>query len=225
MEEPPVRHDQSNNQSDLNLGFEHWNCTLDRTSTKILVPFDFLQDFCQILRIPGPLKLTSWALVLCSIIIGPLNHKLVSFLVPVPCHCWLSIATRFFCLQNKSDSWRFGKVRVCSPDRNLYQNTWDQNTSPVITVKSILIPFRLLKFHQNMKHSALLPHQLLLLQKSRKLHWSFSCRLSLLMKSKAKHKFFYSVCQPSIILGSSFQQFQSFLRPWNLLENNFWKGR
>ncbi len=93
----------------------------------------------------------------------------------------------------------------------------------MITVKSILLP--LLKFHQNMKHAALLPHQLLLLQKSRKLHWSFSCRLSLLMKSKAKHKFFYSVCQPSVILGSSFQQFQSFLRPWNLLENNFWKGR
>jgi hypothetical protein len=45
------------------------------------------------------------------------------------------------------------------------------------------------------------------------------------MKSKAKHKFFYSVGQPSVILGSSFQQFQSFLGPWNLLENNFWKGR
>ncbi len=110
-------------------------------STKILVPFNFLQDFCWILRIPGPLKLTSLALVLCSIILGPLNHKLVSFLVPVPCHCWLSIVTCSFCLQNKSDSWRFGKVRVCSPDRNLYQNTSDQNKSLVITVKSILLPF------------------------------------------------------------------------------------
>jgi hypothetical protein len=92
----------------LNTEIAHWI----EHSTKILVPFDFLQDFCQILRIPELLKLTSWALVLCSIIIGPRNHKLVSFLVPVPCHCWLSIATHFFCLQNKSDSWRFGKARV-----------------------------------------------------------------------------------------------------------------